>query len=116
MAHSDPSRILCAQIDGVAWGLVRRGLPTPGQRAAAVDELRQLAGDRADLLAEVAGVGIGFGESQPGWPWYRQVADLCIAAGARQDQIPAWIPVGRLRAEQASIAPNTGGRQNADSA
>ncbi len=65
MAHSDPDRVLCGYITGVAWRLARSGLQTSEQHAAAVEELREVAGSHADLLAEVAGIAIGSGEGKP---------------------------------------------------
>ncbi len=46
-------------------------------------ELRELAGGRADLLAEVAGILEGTCEGEPDEPLARQVAGLCRKAGAR---------------------------------
>ena len=111
MAQSDPDRVLCGYISGVAWRLARSGPPTPEQHAAAVQELSEVAGGRADLLAECAGIAIGSGESKPDRAWYREMAELCIAAGADEGKIGAWIRVGRSRAEYAAIPPSTTGRQ-----
>ena len=81
MAHSDPERVLSAQIAGVARHLVCDGLDTPEQWAAAVEELRLLARGRVDLLAELAGVSLGVGESQLDADRYRETADLCPRTG-----------------------------------
>jgi hypothetical protein len=76
---------------------------------SAVAELRGLAGDRPDLLAEVAGVALGLAEADPSMgPRYRAEAELARAAGADKTQIPAWIKVGRERAAQARLTPYSG--------
>jgi hypothetical protein len=62
-----------------------------------VTELRELAGGRADLLAEVAGVLEGAREGEPDEPLARQAAGLCRKAGADPEAIPAWIAEGRRR-------------------
>jgi hypothetical protein len=108
MANSDPDRVLCGYITGAAWRLARSGIETPEQHTAAVVELREVAGGRADLLAEVTGIAIGSGESKLDREWYQQVASLCRAAGADEGQIPAWVQVGRSRAEYAKIPPSAG--------
>jgi hypothetical protein len=110
MAHSDPDRVLCAYITGVAWRLAGSGLQAAKQRFAAVEELREVAGGRADLLAECAGIAIGSGESKLDRAWHRRMADLCVAAGADEELIPDWIGVGRSRAEYAAPLHSVGGR------
>jgi hypothetical protein len=56
---------------------------SPRQRqAAAVAALREFAGDRADLLAKVAGILEGASEGELDEPLARQAAGLCRAAGA----------------------------------
>jgi hypothetical protein len=78
------------------------------EEAAAVAELRELAAGRADLLAEAAGVWLGFAEE---WdqPRARQAAELCRMAGADPDAIPRWIEVGRERRAAADLPPFSGG-------
>src|SRR5258708_26126255 len=93
MAHSDPDRVLYGYISGEAWNLAWSCINKPEEHAAAVEELRQLAGDRVDLLAELAGTSIGVGESQLDQDVYRQVADLGLEAGADAEQIEYWIGV-----------------------
>ena len=44
--------------------------------------LREFAGDRADLLAKVAGILEGASEGELDEPLARQAAGLCCAAGA----------------------------------
>ena len=74
----------------------------------AVAELAEAAAGRADLLAERAGTALGFGEGRPDAARYRQIAELCIAAGADPALIERWIKVGRERAATAAAIPYTG--------
>jgi hypothetical protein len=71
------------------------------QKADGAVELREVAGERADLLAEVAGLTLGTIESKG--DEYRAlgqaVADLCRLAGADESQILQWTEEGRRRAE-----------------
>ena len=68
--------------------------------------LRELAGGRADLLAEVAGILEGAHEGELNEPLARQAAQLCRAAGRRPGGDPG---VDRRRAapeglgEQATV-------------
>jgi len=71
----------------------------------------ELAGTRPDLLAECAGLALGVGDRHPDSGRYRQMARLCIDAGADQQQIPGWILVGRGRAARAAVVPNTSTRR-----
>jgi hypothetical protein len=77
---------------------------------AAIVELREVAGDCLDLLAEHAGLALGWAEAaEPILACrFRAEADLCIVAGADLEKIRPWIPVGRERAEAAMQAPHTG--------
>ena len=52
--------------------------------------LRELAGGRADLLAEVAGLLEGARAGEPDEPLARQAVGLCRKAGADPEAIPAW--------------------------
>jgi len=79
------------------------------EEAAAVAALRELAGGRADLLAEVAGILEGAREGEPDEPLARQAAVLCRKAGADPDAIPAWIAEGRRRRKAARQPPFSGG-------
>ena len=73
-----------------------------GEEATAVAELKQAAPRGAALLAECAGLALGYGEHQHDAARYRQIADLCIAAGVDQTVLEAWIEVGRQRASAAA--------------
>ena len=61
-----------------------------------------------DLLAERAGIALGFGQHQPHAAAYRLISDLCIKAGADETLIPRWAEAGRRRAETASAIPYSG--------
>lgn len=78
---------------------------------AAVAELRKEAGHRLDLVAEQAGLILGF--SAAGLPLpadqYRVPADLCIAAGAEEPAMLGWIEEGTARAVAARQVPCSGG-------
>ncbi len=78
-----------------SWGL------TADEEAAAIAELKQAAGWAA-LLAECAGLAAGYGEHQPGAARYRQIAEMCIAAGVDETLVEAWVEVGRHRASTAA--------------
>jgi len=82
---------------------------TEDEQAAAVAELRELAGGRSDLLAEVAGILEGASEGRHDEPLARQAAGLCRAAGADLEAIPAWIEEGHRRAVSARMPPQSGG-------
>jgi len=105
---TEADRLLYATLAGAAARHAGLGALTPEQEAAAVAELRDIAGHRPDLLAHRAGTAIGFGESQYDAVVYRLIADLCIRAGADPAEIPGWIDVGRQRAELARQVPYTG--------
>lgn len=93
---SDSDRILCAWIEGTARYLATDATVTDADAAA---ELRALAAGRADLLAEVAGVSLGFSAGDPTSYVTRRIAELCIAAGADQDEVEQWVAVVQTRAE-----------------
>ena len=82
---------------------------TPGWRLTAAEEavavagLTQAAGGWAALLAECAGLALGYGEHQPGAARYRHIAELCVAAGVDQALVEAWIEVGRQRGGAAAV-------------
>ena len=76
---------------------------------AAVAELRAVAGDRLDLLAEHAGWSLGLADADLSLaPRYRAEAALARAAGANEAQVENWVEVGRQRAAQARLAPYAG--------
>ena len=93
-----------ARLTGAAWRHASGREPTGAETAAAVRELREIAGGRGDLLAEVAGLLIGYYRRTAEEPKARAAAYYCIAAGAGLELIPRWIEVGLL----------PGGRRAAD--
>src|SRR6516162_6053900 len=108
MNSPDPDRLRYAQIAGAAARHAQGWRLTADEEAVAVAELAEAAAGRADLLAERAGTALGFGEGRPDAARYRQIAELCIAAGADPALIEQWIKVGRERAAAAAAIPYTG--------
>ena len=97
----EADRILVAQLTGEARHHARWRPLTGDEEAAALAELRALAGGRADLLAEVAGIFEGTSEGELDEPLARSAARLCRQAGADPEAIPAWIEEGRRRSANA---------------
>ena len=91
-------RLIVARISGVAMRHASWREPAEAEIAAAVAELREVAGDRPDLLAEEAGILLGFHEGGLNEPRARSAAQLLIAAGADESLMPGWIEEGRRRA------------------
>ena len=102
-------RILVAQLTGEARFRARWRPLTGDEEDAAVAELAALAGGRADLLAEVAGIFEGTSEGEPDEQLARAAAALCRKAGADPKAIPAWIEEGRRRRAAAGRPPFSGG-------
>jgi len=88
-----------ARISGIARRHASWRAPTGNEIAAAVAELGEVAGGRSDLLAEEAGIQLGFYEGGLDEPRVKAAAQLLIAAGAGESLIPGWIDEGRRRAE-----------------
>ena len=105
-----PDRLLVAEIYGEARHRARWRDLTSAEECAAAAELRTLAGGRADLLAEVAGIFEGAREGELDEPLARQAAGLCRKAGADEEAIPAWIAEGRRRRAAADQPPSSGRR------
>lgn len=101
----DSDRLTVARISGVAMRHASWREPTGDEIAAAVSELRELAGDRPDLLAEEAGILLGFHEGDLDEARARAAAQLLIAAGADESLIAQWVEEGRRRAEAARHPP-----------
>ena len=108
MNSPHPDRLRYAQIAGAAARHAQGWRLTADEDASAIAELTEAAAGRADLLAERAGTALGFGEGRPDAARYRQIAELCIAAGADQALIERWINVGRERAAAVAAIPYTG--------
>ncbi len=105
----ETDRLLVAQLTGEARHHARWRPLTGEEEAAALAELRALAGGRADLLAEVAGIFEGTSEGELDEPLARSAARLCRRAGADPAAIPAWIEEGRRRSASARRPPFSGG-------
>jgi hypothetical protein len=103
-----PDRTLVAQLTGTARHHARWRELAQDEQDAAVTELGELAGGRADLLAQVAGIFEGTSDGELDEPLARQAAYLCRLAGADETLIPQWIAEGRRRAELACIRPHSG--------
>ena len=106
-------RLLVAELYGEARRRARRRARWrdlgSDEETAAVTALRELAGGRADLLAEVAGILEGAHEGQMDEPLTRQAAALCRTAGADPEAIPVWVEEGRRRRAAARQPPFSGG-------
>jgi hypothetical protein len=94
---SDSDRLLTARLMGVAKRHAPWREPTQDETDAAVPQLREIAGDRPDLLAEVAGILLGASQGELDEPRSKAAASFCIAAGADESLIPGWIEEGRRR-------------------
>ena len=102
-------RLLVAEVFGEAKHPARWRDLTAAEYDAAVTALREVAGGRTDLLAEVAGILEGVSEGELDEPFARQAAQLCRDAGADPAMIPAWIEAGRRRRAAARMPPQSGG-------
>src|SRR5258705_1286804 len=98
-------RILVAQLTGEARHRGRWRKLSGDEEAAAVAALSELAGGRADLLAEVAGIFEGTSEGELDEPLVRQAAALCRKAGADPEATPVWIEEGPRRRAAAGPTP-----------
>lgn len=110
--QAELDRLTVARLAAVARRNAPRQRPTGTETAAAAGELREIAGDRTDLLAEVAGLLLGYYRQTAEEPRARAAAHYCVAAGADQGLIPRWIEVGRRRAvaarQRARAGPENG--------
>lgn len=95
----DPDGITTARLAGTAGRYVSR---KPLDVEAAVAELREIAQGRADLLAQQAGLTIGYYARDNRDEWSRKAlqAALLIAAGADLTRLTEWIVEGQQRAER----------------
>jgi hypothetical protein len=95
----DPDGITTAQLAGTTGRYAGR---KPLDVEAAVTELREIANGRADLLAERAGITLGFYAHENRDEWQRKALEAasCIAAGADLTRLTEWIAVGQERAER----------------
>jgi hypothetical protein len=104
-------RLIVAQLSGIVSRYARWEPPDEATTAAAVAELREISNGRADLLAEVAGVALGFYHGTLDAPRAANKAAFCRLAGADEAQIPGWVEIGLERAAQALLPPFSQSRQ-----
>jgi len=103
----DADRLIVARLTGVAWRHARWGALDEDQAAAGAAELREIADDCGDLLAEVAGLALGTAEAR-GERYTAKgqaVAGLCRLAGADETAIAGWAEEGRRRVAIRSKPP-----------
>ena len=101
-------QLMVPRLAGAAWRHAPGREPTGAETAAAVGELREIAGGRGDLLAEVAGLLVGYYRRTAEELRARAAAYYCMAAGAELELIPRWIEVGCARAAAARLIPPAG--------
>jgi hypothetical protein len=106
MAGLDPDRLRYAQIAAAAARYVQGGGSTAEEEAAAIAELVQATAGRADLLAERAGTALGFSQGGLEAARNRQIAELCIAAGANETLMGRWVAAGRELAARVVAMPS----------
>ncbi len=82
-------QLMVPRLTGAAWRHAPGREPTGAETAAAVAELREIVGGRGDLLAEVAGLLIGYYRRTAQEPRARAAAYYCMAAGADARADPA---------------------------
>src|SRR5271169_3185508 len=93
-------RLILAWISGVASRRCPFADRPPEQDHDAIAELAQAASGRADLLAEHAGMCLGFAAADlipQNAAKHIAVASLCMMAGGDMGQVAGWIPVGLKR-------------------
>jgi hypothetical protein len=101
-------QLMVPRLTGAVWRHALAREPTAAETVAALRELREIAGGRADLLAEVAGLLIGYYRRTAEELKARVAAYYCMAAGADLELIPRWIEVGCSRAAAARLSPPAG--------
>lgn len=97
MTSLAPNRLFAPPTTRSATRPGHRWRLTADEEAAAVAELTQAVPGWAALLAECAALALGYGEHQCDADRYRQIAELCIAAGVDRTMIEGWVEVGRRR-------------------
>jgi hypothetical protein len=105
---SEADGVIVARLTAAAQRHAPGREPTGAETAAAVEELNEITGARGDLLAEVAGLLMGYYGSTAEEPKADAAAHFCISAGADLDLIPRWIEVGRRRAAAARQSAGAG--------
>ena len=105
---SEADELFVARLTAAAQRHAPGREPTDAETAAAVEELNEITRARGDLLAEVAGLLMGYYRSTAEEPKAEAAAHFCISAGADLDLVPRWIEVGRRRAAAARRAAGAG--------
>jgi hypothetical protein len=105
---AERERLTSARIAAITRRHARGRALTGVEEAAALSELAEVAHGRVDLLAQEAGLAIGFHDQDIDAPMYLQIAQLCIKAGADTALISRWIEEGRRRAADVRQTPFTG--------
>jgi hypothetical protein len=105
IGETNADRILAARITGTTARYARGRPLTEPEETEALTSITELAAGRTDLLAQVAGLAIGFSEGTWDEPRQQQAAQLLIKARADQKLIPGWIEEGRRRAEATRSIP-----------
>ena len=90
----DPDRILAAKLNGRAQRLASAG----GSITDAVADLEAMAHGRRDLLAQEAGLMVGWWSAKAGTGDYLLAAGLLVMAGADHAHLTRWMELGRRRA------------------
>ena len=106
---STDRQLISARHTVAAWGRARWHEPDGAETAAAVAELREILAGREDgpaLLAELAGLTLGFYEGGLSEPRARAAAHFCREAAADPELIRQWTGTGRERARDAGRAPS----------
>jgi hypothetical protein len=104
----DAYRIIVAELTGAAQRHARWRELTESKTADAVAELREIAGGRADLLAEVAGLLLGAREGALDEAKAKAAAQLCRLEGADESVIPKWIEEGHRHDHDPQAGPPPG--------
>jgi hypothetical protein len=100
-AARDHDQLTVARLTSAAQRHAPPQPPTGAETVAAVAELREIAGGRGDLLAEVAGLLTGYFRGTAEEMRAGTAARLCRAAGADTALIPRWTAEGERRAAVA---------------
>ncbi len=100
MAKRETDGIITGQIAVIAQRYAAAWRDGERDREEAVAALRRVSVGRADLLAEHAGLCLGFAlaEPEPQAALRRLEAELCIEAGADPGLLPVWRQTGYFRA------------------
>jgi hypothetical protein len=113
-AQYESDQLTVARLAGAAQRHAPWREPTAAETAAAVAELREIAGARSDLLAQVAGLLTGFYRRTGEEARARAAVYYCVVAGARREEIPRWIEVGQCRAAATRQTSGAGQRHRRD--